>query len=261
MPIDSGLIGALHVERFRKRDVRAGEHPHHTLFQTSTIDALLDGNYDGDVSFAELEAHGDFGLGTFDALDGEMVGLDGVFYQIKADGRAYEVDKRMQTPFAVVTFFEPSLSRSLTTPIDYVALRTYLDEMAGDRALCHAVRLDGHFRYVKTRSVPRQRKPYPPLVEAVKHQPTFEFRDVGGSLVGFRFPDYAQGLNVAGYHFHFITEDRSAGGHLLECRIARGELRVDHESDLSLELPTGVTGAMPDLAASKKDVLNRIENA
>ncbi len=262
MPIDSGLIGALHVERVGVRDVRLGEHPHHTLFQTSTIDALLSGNYEGDVSFAELEARGDFGLGTFDALDGEMIGLDGAFYQVKADGRAYEVDERTKTPFAVVTFFEPAEIRQLAAPMDYAALRAYLDEIvAGDAATCHAVRVDGHFHYVKTRSVPRQRKPYPPLVEAVKHQPTFEFHDVLGSLVGFRFPDYVGGLNVSGYHFHFITEDRSAGGHLLECDIARGELRVDHESDLNLELPAGVGEAMPDMAPSKQDELERIENA
>ena len=103
MPIDTALVGALHVEYLRKRDVRRIEHPHHTLFQTSTIDALLSGNYEGDVSFAELQARGDFGLGTFDALDGEMIALDGDFYQVKADGRAYGVDKRLKTPFAVVT--------------------------------------------------------------------------------------------------------------------------------------------------------------
>jgi acetolactate decarboxylase len=261
MPIDSGLIGALHVDRMGERDLRMSEHPHHTLFQTSTIDALLDGNYEGDISFAELADQGDFGLGTFDALDGEMIGLDGAFYQVRADGRAYEVGKQMKTPFAVVTFFEPKEILPLTSPIDNAALFTYLDKVAGDRATCHAVRVDGFYRYVKTRSVPRQHKPYPPLVEAVKHQPTFEFRDVWGSLVGFRFPDYVQGLNVSGYHFHFITEDRSAGGHLLECRIARGELSVDHESDLRLELPPGVHEAMPSMAESKKDALKRIENA
>ncbi len=262
MPIDSDLIGALHVERVGVREVRSFEYPHHTLFQTSTIDALLSGNYEGDVSFAELEARGDFGLGTFDALDGEMIGLDGVFYQVKADGRAYEVDERAKTPFAVVTFFEPREIRQLAAPMNYAALRAHLDEIvAADSTTCHAVRVDGHFRYVKTRSVPRQRKPYPPLVEAVKHQPTFEFHDVRGSLVGFRFPDYVGGLNVSGYHFHFITEDRSAGGHLLECQMTRGELRVDHESDLNLELPAGVVEAMPDLEPSKQDELRRIENA
>jgi acetolactate decarboxylase len=260
MSIDSGLIGALHVERMRERDIPVGDHPHHTLFQTSTIDALLDGNYEGEINFAELRAYGDFGLGTLDALDGEMIGLDGVFYQVRADGRAYEVDQQMKTPFAVVTFFEPCEILPLTSSMNYATLRTYLDAVAGDRAICHAVRVEGHFHYVKTRSVPRQHKPYPPLVEVVKHQPTFEFHDIRGSLVGFRFPDYVQGINVSGYHFHFITEDRSGGGHLLECRMARGELRVDHESDLRLELQANVDEAMPDLAASKKDALKRVEN-
>ena len=141
MPIDSGLIGALHVERVEVCDVRLGEHPHHALFQTSTIDALLSGNYEGDVSFEELETYGDFGLGTFDALDGEMIGLDGAFYQVKADGRAYEVDERMKTPFAVVTFFEPREIRQLAAPTNYASLQAHLDEIvSADAAPCHAVR-------------------------------------------------------------------------------------------------------------------------
>src|SRR5215216_6296625 len=133
MPIDSGLIGALHVESFSERDIRVDEHPHHTLFQTSAIDALLDGNYEGDISFTELGAHGDFGLGTFDALDGEMIYIDGTFYQVRADGRAYEVDEQMKTPFAVVTFFEPGEILPLTAPVDYAALRVHLGKVVGDR--------------------------------------------------------------------------------------------------------------------------------
>jgi acetolactate decarboxylase len=121
------------------------------------------------------------------------------------------------------------------------------------------VRVDGRFDYVKTRSVPRQRKPYPPLAEVVESQPTFELHDVQGSLLGFRFPIYAQGINVAGNHFHFITADRDAGGHVLEFRLARCELRVDHEADLRLELPPGVDLPVPDPADSKREELDRIE--
>ena len=259
MPIDAALVGALHVEYVKKQDPVGEARPHHALFQTSTIDALLEGEYDGDVDFAELEGRGDFGLGTLDALDGEMVALDGDFYQIKVDGRAYEIDRRAKTPFAVVTSFEPNLSRTLAAPIDFDGFCNYLDRLVGDEAPCCAVRLDGRFEYVKTRSVPRQRKPYPPLVEVVRDQPTFELRDVRGSIVGFRFPSYAQGLNVAGYHFHFITEDRSAGGHVLEFRMERGELSVDREADLRLELPPGVELPAPDPSAAKGEELDRIE--
>jgi acetolactate decarboxylase len=147
----------------------------------------------------------------------------------------------------------------LGRPMDFGALRAHLDRLVGDEASCYAVRVEGHFDYVKTRSVPRQRKPYPPLAEVVKHQPTFELHDIPGSLVGFRFPRYAQGLNVAGYHFHFITADRSAGGHVLEFRLSRGELRIDSEADLRLELPPSVDLPTPDQTAAKRETLDRIE--
>jgi acetolactate decarboxylase len=259
MAIDTALIGALHVEYLKKRDLGEDARSHHTLFQTSTIDALLEGEYDGDVSFAELEDRGDFGLGTLDALDGEMIALDGGFYQVKSDGRAYAIDRRAKTPFAVVTFFEPSMSQTLAAPMDFGTFCARLDRLVGGEASCYAVRVDGDFEYVKTRSIPRQRKPYPPLAEVVKRQPTFELHDVRGSLVGFRFPHYAQGLNVAGYHFHFIAADRSTGGHVLEFRLARGELGIDSEADLRLELPPSVDLPVPDPTAAKREALDRIE--
>ena len=258
MPVDAALVGALHVEYLKKQDLVGKEHLHHTLFQTSTIEALLQGNYDGDVSFAELEDRGDFGLGTLDALDGEMVALDGAFYQVKADGLAYAIDGRMRTPFAVVTFFEPGSSRTLASPMDFDELCAQVDRLVGETAACCAVRVDGRFERVRTRSVPRQRKPYPPLVEVVEDQPTFVLHDARGSLVGFRFPDHARGLNVPGYHFHFITDDRTAGGHVLECRLTRGELRVDREADLRMELPPEVSLPVPG-RDSGDDALNRVE--
>ena len=259
MPIDSALVGALHAEYLREQDLGGEEHLHHTLFQTSTVDALLEGKYEGDVSFAELGERGDFGLGTFDALDGEMICLDGDFFQVKADGLAYAVDGMARTPFAVVTIFEPDVSHTLSIPIDFEALCVYLDGVIGGGTVCAAIRVDGRFEYVKSRSVPRQRKPYPPLVEVVKDQPTFKLRDVSGSLIGFRFPDYAQGLNVSGYHFHFITADRSSGGHVLGCKLASGELYIDHEGDLRLELPPDVSLPTPDQSAAKWETLDRIE--
>jgi acetolactate decarboxylase len=140
-----------------------------------------------------------------------------------------------------------------------MALCDYLDEVTGGETVCAAIRVDGSFEYVKTRSVPRQHKPYPPLVEVVKDQPTFELHDVSGSMVGFRFPDYAQGLNVSDYHFHFITADRSAGGHVLGCKLVRGELFIDHEGDLRLELPPEVGLPTPDQSEAKGETLDRIE--
>ena len=109
------------------------------LFQTSTLQALMAGVYDGDLTYQELARHGDFGLGTFDALDGEMIALDGAFYQIKADGRVYPVAGAMKTPFAAVTFFKAGRTHMIEMPLKYQQLLDYVDQAAPQPQppLCH----------------------------------------------------------------------------------------------------------------------------
>lgn len=229
------------------------------LFQTSTINALLEGVYDGEITYGELKQHGDFGIGTFDALDGEMIGLDGVFYQIKADGIAYAVDDAMKTPFAAVTFFEADKEVRLAESMDHRALEDYLDTMLPTENIFHAIKIEGVFSYVKTRSVPGQTKPYPPLVEVVKHQPTFEFHHVEGTVVGFRCPAYVKGVNVPGYHLHFITEDKKGGGHVLDCRVQDVTIGIDYTSGFYLTLPEAGAFYETDLTQEKESELDQVE--
>ena len=208
-----------------------------TLFQISTINALLDGEYAGAMTFGELKKHGTFGLGTFDALDGEMIGLEGKFYQIKADGVAHPVSDSMTTPFAVVTVFEADQTLSSPDSMDYEELQCYLDEALPDTNIFYAIKIEGTFQYIKTRSVPRQEEPYPPLVEVVKEQTIFEFHNIEGTIVGFRCPDTVKGVNVPGYHLHFITSDRKAGGHLLACKLQNVTIGIDYTSEFYMVLP------------------------
>jgi acetolactate decarboxylase len=208
-----------------------------TLTQVSTIEAILNGSYDGEISYKEIKKYGDFGIGTFNALDGEMVAFDGNFYQVKADGKVYTVPDKAKTPFAVVTFFEPDLKLKLKRKIDLEKLKTLIDKELPTRNIFYAIRVDGTFDYIKTRSVPRQKKPYPPLEEVTKDQLVFEFKNIKGTLVGFYCPSFAKGINVAGYHFHFLTEDKSGGGHVLEFKLKKGVLSLDDTSKLYLILP------------------------
>lgn len=100
-----------------------------TLYQVSTLDSLMQGVYDGELMLEELLQRGDFGIGTFDALDGEMVILDG---------------------------------------------------------WC---------------------------------------------------PDYLSGINLAGYHLHFLSEDHTMGGHLLECSIENAAISIDTVTQFQMLLP------------------------
>jgi acetolactate decarboxylase len=240
--------------------IHEGDHHRmHEVYQTSTINALLEGIYDGDMTYGQLREHGDFGLGTFNALDGEMIAFDGRFYQIKSDGVASLVNDAQKTPFAVVQFFEAEIEEGLDRELGYEQLKAYLHSLIPTTNFFYAIRIDGLFKYMKTRSVPRQVKPYPPLIEVTKTQPVFEFADVAGTIAGFRFPDYAQGINVPGYHLHFLTEDRRAGGHLLDCRLQHGKVLVEHTSNFHMELPTQGTFLEADLAKDQRETLHQAE--
>lgn len=230
-----------------------------TLFQVSTISALLEGVYDGQTTFKTLKQHGDFGLGTFDALDGEMVGLEGKFYQVKTDGVAYPVADGMTTPFATVTFFKPEQSILLQTAMNYEQMQQYLDQVLPTKNIPFAVKIKGVFLYLKLRSVPKQASPYPRLNDVVKTQTVFELRNARGTLVGFRMPKYMQGVNVAGYHFHFITQDQKAGGHLLNCQLQNVRAEIDYTPAFNLVLPSSKQFRQADLGDGKPVEVDRVE--
>ena len=242
------MTGCLHCKK--NKDV---------LFQISTIGALLEGVYDGETTYGELKRHGDFGIGTFNGLDGEMIGLEGKFYQIKTDGIAYLVDDSIKTPFAVVTFFESDKSALLEKIENYDQLKKYLDKLLPTKNIFYAIKIEGTFKYVKTRSVPGQNKPYPLLVEVVKTQSIFEFHNVKGTIVGFWCPSYVEGVNVPGYHLHFITEDRKAGGHLLECHLQNARVDIDYTSEFYMALLKSDEFYKTDLTRKKQKELDKVE--
>jgi acetolactate decarboxylase len=256
--LDERWIRAMHVEAMRERDLHGGYEPH-VLFQASTIGALLDGAYEGDLSFAELAEHGDLGLGTLNGLDGEMIAVDGDFYRADVEGRIHSVGPAERTPFAVVTSFEPTIEAEVEGPLSHRDLLARLDELIPTGAASCAVRLDGAFELVRARSVPRQQPPYRPLTEVVADQHEFELADVEGTMLGFRFPSYVEGIEVAGYHLHFIDAAREHGGHVLDSKPARVRVRIDPSDDLHVELPPGISLGDPGLSAETHAALARAE--
>jgi acetolactate decarboxylase len=258
--LDERWIRSLHVEALREGELHAGRQAH-VLFQASTIGALLEGAYDGDLTFAELAEHGDLGLGTLNGLDGEMIALDGRFYRADVDGTAGEVDEAERTPFAVVTRFEPAVDAQVEGPLEHEGLLARLDELIPAGAASCAIRIDGRFDLVRARSVPRQSPPYRSLTEVVAEQRVFELREVAGTMLGFRFPDYVEGIEVTGYHLHFIDEGRTRGGHVLGSRCSQAmRARLDPSSELHVELPPGVELADPGLAADTHDAVEKVEH-
>jgi len=213
-----------------------------TLTQVSTYPALQRGQFDGDVTYAQLAQAGDFGLGTFDGLDGEMIALDGVFYQAKADGSVAVADKTMETPFADVHFFRSSQQLQIKATLqNFDQLKAYLTKQLPSPNLPYGIKISGTFASLKWRSVPKQQMPYPPLAEAITHQIVFEERNISGTLVGYALPEYLGGIAVAGYHFHFISTDKRHGGHVLDISLTEATVDIDPLESVKLLIPQNTT--------------------
>lgn len=216
----------------------------HEVFQTGLMNALLDGLYDGDCTIAHLLTRGDFGVGTFNALDGEMLILDGVCYRLSSDGTVQTAPQQEHTPFAVATHFEAHLTIDLDRPHTRAEIAHLLDVSTPSDNYLYAFRLTGDFEFVRTRTVAKQSKPYRRLVDVTKGEPVQVFRGspddasgIDGDIVGFLTPVYQQGIGIAGDHAHFISADKMRGGHVLDYTLTSGLLEVCIGTDLHLELP------------------------
>ena len=230
-----------------------------TVYQTSTIDALLAGVYDGDLTLRELRARGDFGIGTYDNLDGEMVLLDGEFHQVKVDGKVYAPDLDGETPFAAVCAFRPEKVFAVPSGADMRAAEALIDCEAPNQNLFHAIRIEGQFKTMRTRSVPAQKRPFPPLKAVAASQPVFDMENVSGTVLGFRCPPFAAGVNVPGYHLHFISQDRARGGHILAFELVTGTAQVDVLDRFVMQLPATEDFATVDLSRDRQQDLQGVE--
>jgi acetolactate decarboxylase len=208
------------------------------ITQISTYPALDQGLYDGDVTYAELAQMGNFGLGTFDYMDGEMVALDGQFYQARSDGSVGLAKGSAETPFATVLFFASDRRLQQTGPLTGIEqLKAYLDKVGTPENRPYAVQIAGKFPYLKIRSVPRQSRLNVPLTDVVAQQVMWEKQDISGTLVGYWFPQYLSGMDPPGYHLHFISDDRQVAGHVLDVNVDGATVDIDYHDQVTLRLP------------------------
>ncbi len=207
-----------------------------SVYLCAPVNALVEGIYEEKIPFSEVRKHGDFGLGTFDHLDGEMIMLDNQIFQIRDDGSVQKVDDDALTPFACVTFFRPEKYAVLDGDRDYEDFLGWLEGLLPSPNMFYALRVDGWYSYIKTRSVPRQ-ECYRPMVEVTAEQPIFEFEEIPGTLAGFYTPEFMASLSVPGMHLHFLSADQQHGGHLLECRPHQAKVSVQLLSKMELGLP------------------------
>ncbi len=218
------------------RTDRGEEGAINAVYLSAPVNAMLKGFYEENTLLGELRQYGDFGLGTFNNLDGEMVMLDGIIYRLRADGRTYPVADEVQTPFACVTHWRPTVTEEFDGDLDYDAFNALLGRLLPSDNMLYAIRVEGFFKEVQVWSVSRQEN-YQPLNEDDHNRPALTYENIAGVLAGFYTPKFIRSLNFPGFHLHFLTADRQYGGHLHTCRTARIEIGIQFIQQLRLNLP------------------------
>lgn len=235
-----------------------------TLYQVALLQSLVQGYYDGIVTVGELKRHGDTGIGTFEGVNGEMIVLDGTVYQAVADGSIAIPADEETVPFSNVTFFDVDETLSLSGIADMAALQEAMNGAVNALgANCfYMVKIDGTFDSIKVRSEYKQEKPYRALdVALAEDQTEFDYTDIRGTIVGLYCPDYMGGLNTPGWHFHFINEDRTRGGHVLQVSVREAEAAFDMTDGFEMALSRESAFQEMELAKDVNEAIHRAETA
>ena len=234
------------------------------LYQVALLQSLVQGYYDGIVTVGELKQHGDTGIGTFEGVNGEMIVLDGIVYQAVADGSIAIPSDEETVPFSNVTFFDTDETLTLSGIADMAALQDTMSSVVNRLgANCfYLVKIEGTFDSIMVRSEYKQEKPYRALdVALAEDQTEFAYENISGTIVGLYCPDYMGGLNTTGWHFHFITEDRTRGGHVLQVSIADAEAAFDMTDGFEMALSRNAVFQDMELAKDVDEAIHRAETA
>ena len=245
-------------------DVSVSDEQSDVMFQVSLLQGLTFGDYNGSITVEELKEHGDTGLGTFDALNGEMIVIDGEVYRAAGDGTVEEVPDTETVPFSNVTFLDSDMEMDIRRIGDIGSLLDILNETVEERGInrFYMVRIDGRFSEINVRSELAQEEPYKPLATVLETDQTFfDYENVDGTLVCLYCPPYMKDLNATGWHLHFISDDRTMGGHVLGLKLTQGTITWDDTDGFEMQIPDNEMFAGFDLTIDQSEDIERVENA
>jgi len=232
----AALSGCVSAPERNDRDGGADGVDADTFYQVSTADALRCGHFSDETTVGEVVENGDWGLGTVNGVDGELVIVNGTAYAVRGDGTADELDEDTKTPFAAVTEFDADETVELDSVDSFEGFGDRVTEALPRSDHFYALRVEGSFGYLRTRSVDRQVEPYPTLGEVVENETVFEFEDAEGIMPTFYIPEQFEGIHRPGYHAHFISEGRDGGGHVYDLRAESLTVGIDRLESVNIEL-------------------------
>ncbi len=222
--------------------------PKDTMFQVSTVAGLEHGLFYPVTTVGQMKQHGNIGAGAFEGMDGELLIIDGQAYNAMYDGKVVPVPDNSPIVYGAAAYLTADRTESLKNIASYDQLQQALEKLLPNRNIFYVFKIQATFNYLKVRSTAKQKEPYPGLWVVVKNQSTFEFKNIKGTLLGFRCPAFIQGIYAPGFHLHFISEDRQKGGHVLEANLAEVTAQIGYLTQMHLLLPDNAAARRIDLA-------------
>ena len=228
------------IGNMAKNDPLSQENAGHTLYQLALFQSVALGEYYGCRTVAQFKEHGDFGMGIFEAVNGELIMLDGVVYQALYDGSVAVPADDCLIPYGNAAFFETDAEIFHVTAAGFEELEAILNEQVvktGPNQFFF-VKITGHFPFAAVRSELKQKEPFRMLNIALRtDQRKYEYMDLDGTVVGLYCPPYMQSMNAPGWHFHFISDDRTKGGHMTGGSLADCHVAVNRISRFVVDIP------------------------
>ena len=233
-----------------------------SMYQVSLMQAFMHGEYDGVITVGDLKKHGDIGLGTFEGVNGEMIILDGVVYQAAADGSINVMKDDEKIPFATVTKFDEDGNITNITASNFDDLTGQLNKTIEEYGTnnMYVIKIKGDFSNITVRSVEKQEKPYKEFTDvAAVDQKVFNHTDQTGTLVAVYFPEYMNELNMHGWHLHFLSDDKTKGGHVLGFNGLKGSAQIDEIHEFNMILPTDDTFKTMNFTEDMSNKISSVE--
>lgn len=252
------LVGCFTFTACSKKEITNNDE----LYQVSLLQGLTLGDYHGSVTVKELKQHGDTGIGTFNTLNGELIMLDGVVYRAAGDGSVEIVSDNETIPFSNVAFIDGDITKQIKNIDGFETLCNELNALVEERGInrFYMIHIDGTFNEVNVRSVNAQEEPYKPLVEVLETDQTFyDYQNIEGTLVGLYCPPYMSDLNAAGWHLHFISKDKTKGGHILNLNLNDAVLMWDEIDAFQMNLPQSEMFSEFDLTIDQSEDIKKVE--
>ncbi len=235
----------------------------HKMFQVSTLQALSLGYTRAVIPVSEFLSHGNTGLGTFEGVNGEMIVIDGQCYQADKHGKVCLADPSAGVSFAVIAECGDDKKVQLDSCASIEDLKEQLDHVVDDAFelnSMHVVRINGLFEKISARSESGSMTHHVELKDILAgRQLDFVFTHTAGSLIALRFPDYMDGINATGWHFHYISGDRTQGGHVFDLSFEKAEAFIETVSQIELLMPTGPMFDTYDLKSASQEDIHSVE--